>query len=88
MDKKRKRELIKLAGVKSLPILCSYLFVAMAYGMMMQEAGYAWYWSLAVSLTVYTGAFQFVLITFFSAGASLAKYTSGVSSGFGWFSTP
>lgn len=75
MDKKRKRELIKLAGVKSLPILCSYLFVAMAYGMMMQEAGYAWYWSLAVSLTVYTGAFQFVLITFFSAGASLAAVT-------------
>jgi 4-azaleucine resistance transporter AzlC len=44
----------------------------MAYGIMMEEAGYPWYDSLAVSLTVYTGAFQFVLITFFSSGASLA----------------
>ena len=51
--------------------MCSYLFVAMAYGMMMQEAGFAWYDSLLVSLTIYTGAFQFVLITFLSSGASV-----------------
>lgn len=48
--------------------MCSYLFVAMAYGMMMQEAGFAWYDSLLASLTIYTGAFQFVLITFLAAG--------------------
>lgn len=51
--------------------MCSYLFVAMAYGMMMQEAGFAWYDSLLASLTIYTGAFQFVLITFLSSGASV-----------------
>ena len=43
----------------------------MAYGMMMASAGFPWYDSLLVSLTVYTGAFQFVLITFLSSGASL-----------------
>ena len=48
--------------------MCSYLFVGMAYGMMMQEAGFAWYDSLLASLTIYTGAFQFVLITFLSSG--------------------
>jgi 4-azaleucine resistance transporter AzlC len=37
---------------------------------MMEEAGFHWYYSLFVSLTVYTGAFQFVLITFLSSGAS------------------
>jgi 4-azaleucine resistance transporter AzlC len=42
----------------------------MAYGIMMEEAGFHWYYSLLTSLTVYTGAFQFVLITFFSTGAS------------------
>ena len=51
--------------------MCSYLFVAMAYGMMMQEAGFAWYDSLLASITIYTGAFQFVLITFLSSGASV-----------------
>ena len=39
--------------------MCSYLFVSMAYGMMMEAAGFHWYDSLLVSLTVYTGAFQF-----------------------------
>ena len=66
-----KKELRKLAFKKSLPIMCSYVFVAMAYGMMMQEAGFGWYAALFVSMTVYTGAFQFVLITFLSSGASL-----------------
>jgi 4-azaleucine resistance transporter AzlC len=43
----------------------------MAYGIMMEEAGFGWYYALFVSMTVYTGAFQFVLITFLSSGASL-----------------
>ena len=51
--------------------MCSYVFVSMAYGMMMENAGFAWYYSLFTSLTVYTGAFQFVLITFLSSGASI-----------------
>lgn len=57
-------KIIKNAFIKSVPIMCSYLFVSMAYGMMMEEAGFPWYYSLAISLTVYTGAFQFILITF------------------------
>ena len=51
--------------------MCSYIFVSMAYGIMMENAGFDWYYSLFVSLTVYTGAFQFVLITFLSGGASI-----------------
>lgn len=62
---------LKTAFVKSIPIFCSYVFVSMAYGMMMASADFPWYDSLLVSLTVYTGAFQFVLITFLSSGASL-----------------
>lgn len=68
---KNKNKIIKKAFIKSIPIVCSYLFVSMAYGIMMEEAGFHWYYSLAVSLTVYTGAFQFVLITFLSSGASI-----------------
>ena len=56
--------------MKSIPIMCSYIFVSMAYGIMMEEAGFHWYYSLLVSLSVYTGAFQFVLVTLLSGGAS------------------
>ena len=54
----------------SLPILCSYLFVSMAYGLMMSEAGFGWLYTLFASLAIYTGAFQFVLISFLSGGAA------------------
>lgn len=64
------KNIIKEAFVKSIPIMCSYLFVSMAYGIMMEEAGFHWYYSLLVSMTVYTGAFQFVFVTLLSGGAS------------------
>lgn len=66
---------MKSAFLKSVPIMCSYLFVSMAYGMMMENAGYHWYYSLLASITIYTGAFQFVLITFLSSGASIITIT-------------
>ncbi len=51
--------------------MCSYLFVSIAYRMMMNEAGFAWYVSLLISFLIYTGAFQFLLITLLSSGTSL-----------------
>lgn len=49
---------IETAFIKSIPIMCSYLFVGMAYGMMMQEVGFKWYYSLLASLTIYTEHFN------------------------------
>ena len=66
-----KSQIRKYAFIKSIPIMCSYIFASMAYGIMMEDAGFKWYYSLLVSMTVYTGAFQFVLITFLSSGASV-----------------
>ena len=68
----KKDNLIKEAFVKSLPIMCSYIFLSIAYGMTMENSGFHWYYSLLISMIVYTGAFQFVLITFLSAGTSVA----------------
>ena len=36
--------------LKSIPIMCSYIFVSMAYGIMMENAGFGWYYSQFVSL--------------------------------------
>ena len=68
---KLRKEILKNAFIKSIPIMFSYLFVSMAYGIMMEEAGFKWYYSLFISMTVYTGAFRFLLITFLSSGASI-----------------
>ena len=50
----KNKEVLKIAFKKSIPIMCSYLFVSIAYGMMMNEAGFAWYISLLVSFLIYT----------------------------------
>ncbi len=71
MGLKMSGKAIRYAFVRSLPIMCSYFFISLAYGITMAENGFAWYYSLLASVTVYTGAFQFVLITFLSSGASL-----------------
>lgn len=65
------RDVIGKAFIKSVPIMCSYIFVGMAYGIMMEAAGLPWYLSLIISTVVYTGAFQFVLISFLTGGVSL-----------------
>ena len=70
-DHSNTRRTMGRAFVKSIPILCSYLFVGMAYGMTMENAGLHWYYSLLASVAIYTGAFQFVLITLLSSGASI-----------------
>ena len=66
-----KSELLRFSFVKSIPILCSYLFIGMAYGILMHEAGFPWFTVALTSITVYTGAFQFVLTTLMASGASL-----------------
>lgn len=63
-----KKEAFRRAFIASVPILCSYLFLGMAYGILIQEAGFGWAASFLTSAVVYTGAFQFVLITFLANG--------------------
>ena len=41
-----KAQIRKNAFLKSIPIMCSYIFVSMAYEIMMENAGFGWYYSL------------------------------------------
>ena len=41
---------LKKALKQSIPILCSYVFISMAYGMLMAENGYPWYVALLASV--------------------------------------
>ena len=55
--------------LKTSPVLFSYLFLSIAFGILMQETGVSALWAVLASLLVYTGAFQFVLVSFISSGA-------------------
>lgn len=37
---------VRRGFIKSIPILCSYLFVGMAYGITMQNDGFLWHFSV------------------------------------------
>ncbi len=60
------------AFVKSLPILCSYIFLGISYGLLMTDSGFDWFYTLFASVFLFTGAAQFVMITLMSSAASLA----------------
>ena len=62
-----KKEAFRKAFVASIPILCSYLFLGMAYGILMQEQGYGWLESLITSAVVYTGVFSLCSLRFYRA---------------------
>lgn len=47
---------------QTLPVLCGYMVLGIAYGLSMHEAGYNWLWTLLISLFVYAGSAQFALI--------------------------
>ncbi len=67
MNKSAFRDALK----RSLPILCSYVFIGAAFGITMSEAGYGWPLSALSSAIVYTGAFQFVLAALLAASSPL-----------------
>lgn len=62
---------IKFAFNKSLPVLFGYLFLGSAFGIMLYEAGYSWVWAVFISIFVYAGSGQFLLVSLLSSAASL-----------------
>ena len=72
MKNSNKIETIKFALKKSLPVLFGYLFLGSAFGIMLYNAGYNWVWAIFISLFVYAGSGQFLLVSLLSGGASLA----------------
>ena len=49
---------------RSIPIMIGYFPVGVAYGILMENAGYNFIWSLFSSLFVYAGSLQMLMVTF------------------------
>ena len=63
---------VKFALKQSLPVLFGYLFLGSAFGIMLYKAGYNWLWAIFISLIVYAGSGQFLLVSLISAKADIA----------------
>lgn len=64
---------LRNAFIKTVPILCGYLFLGFAFGISLQQAGFGVGWALLISTIVYAGSLQFVLVPFLASGAPLVS---------------
>lgn len=68
-----KTKTVKFAFKMSLPVLFGYLFLGSAFGISLFEIGYNWVWAIIISLLVYAGSGQFLLVSMIGSGANLAN---------------
>lgn len=62
---------IRFAFMQTIPVMLGYLFLGIAFGLMMQDAGYSFWWAFFSSVFIYAGSMQFVLVTLLTSSASL-----------------
>ncbi len=65
------KKTLQFAFQQTIPILFGYLFIGIAFGLMLQNAGYHWLWALLSSLVIYAGSLQYVLVVLLTSGATL-----------------
>lgn len=57
----------------TIPVLTGYLFIGMAFGVMIQEKGYNVLWAMLMSLLIYAGSGQYLAVNFFAPGVTLLQ---------------
>lgn len=62
---------VKYAFIKSIPVMCGYIFLGIAFGIMLTQNGYNALWAFLMSTFVYAGSLQFVMIPMMAGSISL-----------------
>ena len=71
MEQGRKNKLIKHAFIATLPVMAGYVVLGMGFGMILKAKGLSLYWAPVMSLFVYAGSMQYILLDLLSGGATL-----------------
>jgi 4-azaleucine resistance transporter AzlC len=65
------KKAIRAAFPRTIPVMAGYMVLGFGYGLLAQSKGYGWYWAVLMSLVIYGGSMQFVMVDLLSGGASL-----------------
>jgi len=65
------KKLLKTVFLDTVPVLTGYLFLGAGFGILLSEAGYGPGWALLMSLCIYAGSGQYLLVSLLTAGASV-----------------
>lgn len=64
----RLARLVKAAFPHTVPVMTGYLFLGMAFGILLQSQGYGVWWALLMSTVIYAGSMQFVAVGLLAGG--------------------
>lgn len=62
---------LKAAFPKTIPIIPGYIFMGIAFGILLTNLGYAWYWPVLMAMIIFAGMAQFVSVNMLVPGLSL-----------------
>ena len=62
-----KRKALRAAFPHTLPVLTGYAFLGLAYGILMQSAGFPFWYPALISLVVYAGSMQYAAVPLLGA---------------------
>ena len=62
------KKAFQYALVRSIPVMLGYIFLGIAFGLVLQKAGLGPGWAFLLSLVVYAGSMQFALVGILTSG--------------------
>lgn len=62
------KKAFQYALIRSLPIMLGYIFLGIAFGLVLQKAGLGPEWAFLISLVIYAGSMQFALVGILTGG--------------------
>lgn len=66
-----KKETIRQAFIRSVPVLAGYVFLGIGFGIVMRSSGYGLLWTALMSIFIYAGSMQYVGVGLLAGGASI-----------------
>lgn len=71
-----KRKALKAAFPHTIPVLMGYMFMGMAFGILLRSKGYHFGWAILMSTSIFAGSMQFVAINLLTSNFNLATVVS------------
>ena len=65
------RSLVKIAFIKSLPVMAGYIVLGIGFGILLGDVGFGPVWAAAMSLLVFAGSMQYVGVSLIAGGGSV-----------------
>lgn len=65
------KNLLRTAFLDTVPVMTGYVFLGFGFGILMQQNGFGFLWSGAMSLFIYAGSMQYVAVSLLTSSANL-----------------